>query len=93
MKHDNMEYAASTEGDDVLDLDNETAQSIEEEEISPEELELLLDDDIDDQAAALVSVETDSQADEDNFINEPESKEDFEENYTADDEEEKERRR
>ena len=82
LKHDNMEYAASTDGDDILDSDRETTQEIEEEEITAEELELLLEDEPDDQAAALNSAETDSEADEDNFLNEKESDEEFEDNST-----------
>lgn len=69
LKHDNMEYAASTAGDGILDLDKETAQQIEDEEISAEELAFLEDDQPDNQAAALNTAETDSQADEDNFLN------------------------
>lgn len=91
LKHDTMEYSAATDGDDILDSDKETTDEIEEEAISAEELELLLEDDIDDQAAALNTAETDSEADEDNFLNEPETKEEFEE--TDDDEEEEEIRR
>lgn len=68
LKHDNMEYAASTEGDDKLDLDNETIQEIEDEEITAEELGLLEQDDVDNQAEALNSATTDSLADDDNFL-------------------------
>ncbi|MEP7107810.1 MAG: hypothetical protein ABI760_07505 [Ferruginibacter sp.] len=82
LKHDNMEYAASADGDDVLDSDIETTQEIEEKEITAEELELLLEDEVDDQAAALNSAETDSQADEDNFLNENEREEEFGDNST-----------
>ena len=70
LKHDNMEYAASTEGDDKLDLDNETIQEIEDEEITAEELQLLEEDDVDNQAEALNSATTDSLADDDNFLGE-----------------------
>jgi len=72
LKHDNMEYSASTDGDDILDSDKENILEIEDEEITAEELELLQGDDVDDQAEALNSAETDSEADEDNFLNEPE---------------------
>ncbi len=72
LKHDNMEYSASTDGDDLLDTDNETADELEAEEITAAELALLQEDDPDEQAAALNSAETDSLADEDNFINEEE---------------------
>lgn len=89
LKHDNMEYAASKDGDDILDSDNETIQEIEDEEITSEELALLQEDDIDDQAAALNSAETDSQADEDNFLNEKDEEiaNDEEEESDADEDE------
>src|SRR5664279_4210046 len=79
LKHDNMEYAASTDGDDVLDSDKETTQEIEDEEITAEELVLLQEDDVDNQAEALNSAETDSRADEDNFLNEKEHEDELEE--------------
>jgi hypothetical protein len=63
LKHDTMEYAASTEADDALDMDHETADEIEDEDITADELKILEDDSIDDQAAALNSVETDREAD------------------------------
>lgn len=62
LKHDTMEYAAPTEGDDVLDSDNPNR---EEDEISAEELAYIEDDSFDAQADALNSVETDRQADDD----------------------------
>ena len=70
LKHDNMEFAASTEGDDLLDADMETLQEQEDEQISAEELDQLQGGEPEDMAAALVSAETDSEADEDNFLNE-----------------------
>jgi hypothetical protein len=70
LKHDNMEFSASTEGDDILDADSETLQEQEDEQISAEELDHLQGDEPEDMAAALVSAETDSEADEDNFLNE-----------------------
>ena len=70
LKHDNMEFAASTEGDDILDADKETLQEQEDEQISAEELDHLQGAEPEDMAAALVSAETDSEADEDNFLNE-----------------------
>lgn len=91
LKHDNMEYSASTEGDDILDSDRETIGEMEEEEITAEELELLQGDDVDDQAEALNTAETDSQADEDNFLNETEIFDELED--TDDDEKEEEIRR
>lgn len=68
LKHDTMEYNAATDGEDVLDTDTASALEIEDESISAEELELLEEDSVDDQAAALITAETDSAADEDNFF-------------------------
>ncbi len=67
LKHDTMEFSAASEGDDILDTDDE---SYEEDGISAEELELLEEDTFDDEAAALNSVETDRLADEDNLPDE-----------------------
>jgi len=92
LKHDTMEYAASTDGDDQLDSDTESIQDSEDEEITAEELELLEEDDTDEQAAALISAETDSLADEDNFLNEAESDEDFEDDTDTDDDDAEEER-
>jgi hypothetical protein len=64
LKHDTMEFSASTDGDDQLDTDDER---YEEEGISPEELDLLEDAPFDEEAAALDSVETDRIVDEDNL--------------------------
>jgi hypothetical protein len=61
LKHDSMEYAASTEGDDILDTDD---PAHEEEEIDAEELDAMDDDDAS-EAAALNATETDLQADDD----------------------------
>ena len=61
LKHDTMEFSASTDGDDVLDTDNMT---VDEDAISSEELEYL-GDDPDAEAAALNAVETDLGADDD----------------------------
>jgi hypothetical protein len=61
LKHDNMEFAAPTDGDDVLDTDD---AGYEEEEIDAEELDAL-EDDADNEAAALNATETDLQADND----------------------------
>ncbi len=86
LKHDNMEYSASTDGDDILDSDKENILDIEDEEITAEELELLQGDHVDDQAEALNSAETDSEADEDNFLNEPETEEDSAPPFTGNEE-------
>ncbi len=61
LKHDTMEFSASTDGDDVLDTDRMT---VDEDTISSEELEYL-GDDPDAEAAALNAVETDLGADDD----------------------------
>jgi len=82
LKHDTMEFSASTDGEDVLDTDD---ASYEEEGISAEELDAL-DDDDDNEAAALNAEETDRLADEDNLPEEdwvddlPDTGEDSEEN-------------
>jgi len=64
LKHDTMEFSATTDGDDKLDIDDDT---YEEEGISADELDNLEDDDFDEQAAALDSVETDRLQDDDNL--------------------------
>jgi hypothetical protein len=63
LKHDTMEFSALAEGSDQLDTDN---TNYEEEDITPEELETL-EDNPDNEAAALNAVETDRQVDEDNL--------------------------
>jgi len=60
LKHDNMDFSASTEGDDKLDTDDDT---YEEEDISAEELEMLSDNP-ENEAAALTAVETDRLTDD-----------------------------
>ena len=62
LKHDTMEFAASTEGDDIIDEGNLD----DDELISSEELEML-EDDPEVEAAALNAVETDLLSDEDNL--------------------------
>jgi hypothetical protein len=64
LKHDTMEYAASTEGDDQLDINDE-------EDITADELDALEDNDVDEEAYALDAAETDSEKDEDNFLTSP----------------------
>jgi hypothetical protein len=61
LKHDSMEYAASADGDDVLDTDD---AAYEEEGIDADELDAL-EDDTANEAAALNATETDLQGDED----------------------------
>ena len=92
LKHDNMEYAASTDGDDILDTDKESDQELEDEQITAEELALLEEDAPDQQAEALNSAETDSQADEDNFLMEKKSDEDYGQGDAPEPEQERERK-
>jgi len=73
LKHDNMEYSAASDGDDILDSDVQITLLTEEEQITAKELELLLDDDFDNQAEAFNTAESDSQVDVDNFLNEEET--------------------
>ena len=63
LKHDTMEFAASTDGDDKMDTDDAT---YEEEDITPDELDVL-EDEPDNEAAALNAAETDRLVDEDNL--------------------------
>ena len=60
LKHDSMEFAASADGDDILDADD---SAYEEEGVNAEELDAIEDDD-ENEAAALNATETDLQADE-----------------------------
>ena len=75
LKHDNMEYSASTEGEDIMD--EEYMQN--EDGITADELEVLEDATPDEQAAALNSVETDRQADDDVIFDENDIEEEYEE--------------
>lgn len=84
LKHDTMEYAASTDGDDLVDAANE------EDEITADELNALEEEDTDEKAYALDAAETDSEADEDNFLTAPD---DVDELEVVDDEEEDEFKR
>ena len=63
LKHDTMEFSAATDGDDVLDTDD---AAFEEEAVSAEELDTLNDDE-EDEAAALINVENELLIDEDNL--------------------------
>jgi hypothetical protein len=64
LKHDTMEFAASTDGDDKLDFDDDT---YEEEEVSAEELDKMETGTMDEQAYALVAAQTDKTVDADNL--------------------------
>ncbi len=64
LKHDTMEFSASTEGDDILDLDDALR---DDDGISGEELNALDDGDDFEMASALNAAETDRLADDDNL--------------------------
>ncbi|MDN3659018.1 hypothetical protein QWZ08_25465 [Ferruginibacter paludis] len=87
LKHDTMEFAASTDGDDQLDMVNE------EEEITADELDALEEKDIDGEAYALIAAETDSESDEDNFLTSPDDFDELAEEDEDEEDEEKEFRR
>ncbi|MGC4100176.1 hypothetical protein [Ferruginibacter sp.] len=84
LKHDSMEFSASTDGEDILDTDD---NSYEEEGITAEELDTI-EDDPDNEAIALVAEETDFEADEDNLPDE-----DWTDDFEEEDEEENNRYR
>ena len=67
IKHDTMEFSTPTDGEDKLDMDDE---SYEEEEITAEELDTLEDKDDDNEAYALNQAEMDRAADEENLPDE-----------------------
>lgn len=64
LKHDTMEFAASTDGDDKLDFDDE---KYEEEEVTAEELDIMEEGTVDEQAYALVAAQRDKTVDTDNL--------------------------
>ena len=86
LKHDTMEFSASTDGEDKLDIDDD---SYEEEEISPGELEIL-DDEDENEAAALVDMENELLADED-LLPEEDWTDDLPDNMADDEDEDNER--
>ena len=72
LKHDTMEYAASTDGDDQLNLINE------DNEIRADELDLLEENGMEDEAYALDAATKDNIADEDNFLTTPDDVDELE---------------
>jgi uncharacterized protein YabE (DUF348 family) len=66
LKHDTMEFSAATDGDDKMDTDDAT---YEEEGITGEELDAI-DDEDDNEAAALIAEENDFEADDTNLPDE-----------------------
>jgi hypothetical protein len=81
LKHDSMEFAPPLEGEDIMDTDD---PAYEEEEIDAAELDAL-EDDVDNEAAALNATETDLQADED-ILPEEDWTDDLPDNETTEDE-------
>lgn len=73
LKHDTMEFAASADGDDIINFDDE------ENEISAGELYALEDGQPDTQGYALNAAEADSKIDEDNFLTSPDDIDELEE--------------
>ena len=65
LKHDTMEFAASADGDDIVNFDDE------DDEISASELDALEDEQPDTEGYALNAAEADSKIDEDNFLTSP----------------------
>lgn len=69
LKHDTMEYAASSDGVDILDNEYELEET---DEITAEELEMIDKDTEEEQEQALNIVETDRQNDDDVYFNDAE---------------------
>ena len=80
LKHDTMEFSASTDGDDKLDLDDAAK---DDDGISGEELDYLEESD-DAMAAALDAVETDRVADDDNLPDESDEDDYYKDEDVAD---------
>ena len=86
LRHDNMEFSAATDGDDILDADDFNR---EEDGISSEELDALGEDNDLEMAAALNAAESDRMVDADNLPEES----DEDDYYDNEAEEEKENER
>lgn len=87
LRHDTMDFSATTEGDDKLDLDDFRK---EEDAISSEELDALEEDSEDSIAAALNAAESDRMADED-YLPEESDEDDYYDNEEITEEEQEER--
>ena len=68
-----MEFAASADGDDIVNFDDE------ENEISASELDALEDEQPEAEGYALNAAEADSKIDEDNFLTSPDDIDELEE--------------
>jgi hypothetical protein len=86
LRHDNMEFSASTDGDDKLDQDDDRFE--EDDEISGDELDEIEGSNDAEMAAALNAAEMDRLADVDNFPEEDEA-DDYYDNDTEEEEEER----
>lgn len=87
LRHDNMEFSAATDGDDILDADDFNR---EEDGISGEELDALGEDNDFEMAAALNAVETDRMVDAENLPEESDE-DDYYDNETEEEDRENER--
>lgn len=74
LRHDNMEFSASTDGDDLMDID---LHPDEDDGISAEELAEIESAGNFEKASALNSVETDRQADDDVIFDENDVDEEY----------------
>ena len=83
LKHDNMEYAASADGDDILDADIN-----EDDGITAEELAIIDNASPDEQAAALNSAELDRQSDNDVIFDVNDNEEDYDDEDDNEEEDE-----
>jgi hypothetical protein len=86
LRHDNMEFSASTDGDDKLDQDDDRFE--EDDEISGDELDEIEGSNDAEMAAALNAAEMDRLADADNFPEEDEA-DDYYDNDAEEEEEER----
>lgn len=86
LRHDNMEFSASTDGDDILDADDFNR---EEDGISSEELDALGEDNDTEMAAALSAVESDRMLDAENLPEESEEDDYYDNQTEADTENER----
>lgn len=90
LKHDNMEYAADS-GEVLEPIVDDLSFDDNNEEITAEELDALENDDTDSEGMALITAETDSTSDEDNYLTTPDdaTEEDYETDDTAEPENER----
>ena len=77
LKHDTMEFSAATDGDDILDLDDNRR---DDDGISGDELNALEDGDDFEMANALNAAETDRLADVENLPEESDEDDYYEDN-------------